>query len=84
MLKLKEREFFWSLILKFIKRFEKIGVLRASSVAMFVKSIVVLLDKLITVFVVLVTVAVIVAVSTAPNKELINRKSRRFYGPVYF
>ena len=51
---------------------------------MFVKSIVVLLDKLITDFVVLVTVAVIVAVSTAPNKELINRKSRRFYGPVYF
>ena len=68
MLKLKEREFFWSLILKFIKRFEKIGVLRASSVAMFVKSIVVLLDKLITVFVVLVTVAVIVVVSTAPNQ----------------
>ena len=84
MLKLKEREFFWSLILKFIKRFEKIGVLRASSVAMFVKSIVVLLDKLITVFVVLVTVAVIVAVSTATNQELINSKSRRFYGPVYF
>ena len=51
---------------------------------MFVKSIVVLLDKLITVFVVLVTVAVIVAVSTAPNQELINSKSRRFYGPVYF
>ena len=84
MLKLKEREFFWSLILKFIKRFEKIGVLRASSVMMFVKSIVVLLDKLITVFVVPVTVAVIVAVSTAPNQELINSKSRRFYGPVYF
>ena len=57
---------------------------------MFVKSIVVLLDKLITVFVVPVTVAVIVAVSTAPNQELINGSeqlpsmSRRFYGPVYF
>ena len=57
---------------------------------MFVKSIVVFLDKLITVFVVLVTVAVIVAVSTAPNQEPINRSeqlpsmSRRFYGPVYF
>ena len=51
---------------------------------MFVKSIVVLLDKLIIVFVVLVTVAVIVAVSTATNQELINSKSRRFYGPVYF
>ena len=49
-----------------------------------------LLDKLITVFVVLVTVAVIVAVSTALNQEPINRSeqlpgmSRRFYRPVYF
>lgn len=49
-----------------------------------------LLDKVITVFVVLVTAAVIVAVSTALNQEPINRseqllgKSRRFYGPVSF
>ena len=51
-------------------------VLRASSVAMFVKSIVVLLDKLITGFVVLVTVAAIVVVSTAPNQEPINRNEQ--------
>ena len=51
-------------------------VLRASSVAMFVKSIVVLLDKLVTGFVVLVTVAVIVVVSTAPNQEPINRNEQ--------
>ena len=49
-----------------------------------------LLNKIITVFVVLVTVAVIVAVSTAPNQEPINRSeqlpsmSRRFYRSVYF
>ena len=50
-----------------------------------------LLDKFITVFVVLVTVAVIVAVSTAPNQEPMHKQeratpgmSRRFYGPDYF
>ena len=58
------------------KTIRKIVVLRASSVAMFVKSIVVLLDKLITGFVVLVTVVVIVAVSTAPNQEPINRNEQ--------
>ena len=58
------------------KTIRKIVVLRASSVAMFVKSIVVFLDKLVTGFVVLVTVAVIVAVSTAPNQEPINRNEQ--------
>lgn len=58
---------------------------------MFVKSIVVMLDKFITVFVVLVTVAVIVPVSTAPNQEPMHKQeratpgmSRRFNGPDYF
>ena len=35
-----------------------------------------LLDKIITVFVVLVTIAIIIAVSTAPNQEPINRSKQ--------